>query len=731
MDKNSDNNGSGGSGPDSQNNRSQDGRPQPNRRSNNSILIFLILAALVALLFYQGTENRSEILVSQFQEELAKGNVEEVRIADRYVYGKFKIPPEAPAAKEGAKTDEPGDEGQPKKLLEEFRVVRTNDAGWAVNLEKELKAKGVQFGYQPPDETLQMLSLFAMIGLPLAILFFLFMMFRRTRSDLMGGGFLSGFSKSPAKLFEATEKMVTFDDVAGLEGVKADLQEIVEFLKTPEKFQKLGGHVPKGVLLNGPPGTGKTLLARAVAGEASVPFFSVNGSEFIQMFVGVGASRVRDLFKTAKEQSPAIIFIDEIDAVGRQRGAGLGGGHDEREQTLNQILSEMDGFTGNQAVIVVAATNRPDVLDPALLRPGRFDRHVTVGRPTMKGREAIFKVHIREVPLADDVDLRRLAAGTVGLTGADIRNMVNEAALWAARNDKKIVDMSDFDHARDKILMGAKREEVLQEDEKEKTAYHEAGHTLTAWHLDGAHVVHKVTIIPRGRALGVTQYVPNEDRLSISKKELDHQLIVLLGGRAAEKIIYNETCVGAENDLERATGIARRMVTHWGMSPKIGPVSYKTSEEDPFLGREIGHTRQFSEHTQELVDEEVARILMEADQKAEQLLREHRAELETITRALLESEELGEAELTELIGPSLQSKMRSEKDPPAEDQVLAPESAPEHSPGPAVQPESGPAVQPESGPAVQPESGPAIQRESGPAVQHESGPAVQPDPKTE
>jgi cell division protease FtsH len=451
--------------------------------------------------------------------------------------------------------------------------------------------------------------------------------------------------------------MVTFKDVAGLEGVKADLEEIVEFLKTPDKFQKLGGRVPKGVLLNGPPGTGKTLLARAVAGEAGVPFFSVNGSEFIQMFVGVGASRVRDLFKTAKDSSPAIIFIDEIDAVGRQRGAGLGGGHDEREQTLNQILGEMDGFAANQAVIVVAATNRPDVLDPALLRPGRFDRHITVGRPTMKGREAIFKVHVRDVPLAEDVELRRLAAGTVGLTGADIQNMVNEAALWAARQNKKIVDMSDFDYARDKILMGAKREEVLQDSEKEKTAYHEAGHTLTAWHLDGAHMVHKVTIIPRGRALGVTQYVPNEDRLSISRKELDHQLIVLLGGRAAEKIIYNETCAGAENDLERATSIARKMVTHWGMSPKIGPVSYKTSDEDPFLGREIHQSRQFSEHTQELIDEEVARILLEADQKSEQLLREHRVELEKITKALLEHEELGDRELTDLIGPSIQSRM--------------------------------------------------------------------------
>jgi cell division protease FtsH len=644
----------------------ENGSPSPespeNKRSNNSLWIALILAGLMILLFYNREEEVSLVSASFFQQELEKKNIDRVSIGEHRVYGTFLIRPEEPPVVEnGGKQIQKGEDGQPQKYLKKFAFNRTTDAGWVVQFENQMKAAGVEFEIRDPDNTQQVMYFIALIGLPLAILFFLFMMLRRTRSDIMGGGFLSGFSKSPAKRFEATEKMVTFDDVAGLEGVKADLQEIVDFLKTPEKFQKLGGRVPKGVLLNGPPGTGKTLLARAVAGEASVPFFSVNGSEFIQMFVGVGASRVRDLFKTAKEHSPAIIFIDEIDAVGRQRGAGLGGGHDEREQTLNQILSEMDGFAGDQAVIVVAATNRPDVLDPALLRPGRFDRHVTVGRPTMKGREAIFKVHVRDVPLADDVDLKRLAAGTVGLTGADIRNMVNEAALWAARQDKKIVDMSDFDYARDKILMGAKREEILNESEKEKTAYHEAGHTLTAWHLDGTHVVHKVTIIPRGRALGATQYVPSEDRLSISKRELDHQLIVLLGGRAAEKIIYNETCVGAENDLERATGIARRMVTHWGMSHKIGPVSYKTSEDDPFLGREIHQTRQFSEHTQELVDEEVARILMEADQKAEQLLREHREELEKITRELLEHEELGEAELTELLGPSIQSKMRDQE----------------------------------------------------------------------
>lgn len=669
MDKKADNNDSSGQ------------EPQENRRGNNSLVIALLLAGLVVLLFYNRGEERSAISVSFFQQELKRGNVESVSIGDRRVYGVFKTRPEAPEPPKTESAEEGGEEqtAEPKEYLKKFYFNRSTDAGWVVQLENELRAEGVEFNHLDPDNTQQIIYFIALIGLPLAILFFLFMMLRRTRSDIMGGGFLSGFSKSPAKRFEANEKMVTFDEVAGLEGVKADLQEIVDFLKTPEKFQKLGGRVPKGVLLNGPPGTGKTLLARAVAGEAGVPFFSVNGSEFIQMFVGVGASRVRDLFKTAKEHSPAIIFIDEIDAVGRQRGAGLGGGHDEREQTLNQILGEMDGFTGSQAVIVVAATNRPDVLDPALLRPGRFDRHITVGRPTMKGREAIFKVHVRDVPLADDVDLKRLAAGTVGLTGADIRNMVNEAALWAARQDKKIVDMSDFDHARDKILMGAKREEVLQESEKEKTAYHEAGHTLTAWHLDGAHVVHKVTIIPRGRALGVTQYVPNEDRLSISKRELDHQLIVLLGGRAAEKIIYNETCVGAENDLERATSIARRMVTHWGMSPKIGPVSYKTSDEDPFLGREIHQSRQFSEHTQELIDEEVARILLEADQKAEQLLREHRGDLESITRALLEHEELGESELTDLIGPSIQSRTRKQGSDDEQIQSIGPENSAEPS----------------------------------------------------
>lgn len=514
------------------------------------------------------------------------------------------------------------------------------------------KLPSVAYVYLPPDDTASFLLMIAVM-LPIVILVFFWISYRRSQSQFMGGGFLSGFGKSTAKRYDKDDHLITFKDVAGQKAAKSDLMEIVEFLQAPEKYQKLGGRVPKGVLLNGPPGTGKTLLAKAVAGEAGAPFFSINGSEFIQMFVGVGASRVRDLFQQAKDAAPAIIFIDEIDAVGRQRGAGVGGGHDEREQTLNQILSEMDGFSTTDSAIVIAATNRPDVLDPALLRPGRFDRHVTVGMPTLKGRAGIFKVHVREVPLGDDVDIDRLAAGTTGLTGADIRNMVNEAALWAARHDKDYVEMSDFDYARDKILMGAKREEVLTAEDKEKTAYHEAGHTLTSWFLKGADRVHKVTIIPRGRSLGSTQMLPEEDRVSMSQTQLEDHLVVFLAGRAAEHLIYEETTVGAENDLERATSMARRMVTRWGMSDKLGPVNYKLSDEDPFLGREIHAQRQFSEHTMEAIDEEVTRLLHRASNRASEFLTEYRQQLEDVTQALLEREELSENELIEIIGPSV------------------------------------------------------------------------------
>ncbi|MCL4195801.1 MAG: ATP-dependent zinc metalloprotease FtsH, partial [Thermoguttaceae bacterium] len=508
------------------------------------------------------------------------------------------------------------------------------------SLDGLLREKVPDYSAEEPADSTDLL-LAASFILPLLLLVGIWVMFRRTRDQVLGGGgILAGFSKSPAKRYESGDKPVTFDDVAGLESVKGELQEIVEFLKDPKKFQRLGGRVPKGVLLNGPPGTGKTLLGRAVAGEAGVPFFSISGSEFIQMFVGVGASRVRDMFQTAKENSPSILFIDEIDAVGRIRGAGLGGGHDEREQTLNQILSEMDGFSPNESVIVVAATNRPDVLDPALLRPGRFDRHITVDRPNLKGRLAIFKVHCRNVPLADDVDLERLAAGTVGLTGADIRNLVNEAALWATRSGKDAVDMADFEYARDKVLMGPKREEVLSGKEKTMTAYHEAGHVLLVWLIGGSDRVHKVSIIPRGRALGATQLLPEEDRVNISEGELHTRISFLMGGRAAEKLVFNEFTAGAEDDLKRATQLARRMVMHWGMSPRLGPVAFRAGEVHPFLGRDMGEPREYSESTAQLIDEEVSRILRNATERAEQLLAEHRVKLDGLASALEREETL-------------------------------------------------------------------------------------------
>ncbi|MDR3634995.1 MAG: ATP-dependent zinc metalloprotease FtsH [Isosphaeraceae bacterium] len=492
-------------------------------------------------------------------------------------------------------------------------------------------------------------------------------MMRRAR-DQFDGGILGSFVKSPAKRHDRSKQRTTFDEVAGLENAKSELQEIVEFLKSPEKFQRLGGRIPKGVLLIGPPGSGKTLLARAVAGEAGVPFFSISGSEFIQMFVGVGASRVRDMFKQAKENSPCILFIDEIDAVGRVRGAGLGGGHDEREQTLNQILTEMDGFSPNESVIVLAATNRPDVLDPALLRPGRFDRHVTVDRPTRKGRHDILKVHTRAIPLSADVDLDSIARGTVGMSGADLANLVNEAALLATRENKDKVDMRDFDAARDKILMGAKREEIITDKEKRLTAYHESGHALVAWLTPGADPVHKVTIIPRGRALGVTQFLPEEERMLINESEVVADLTVALGGRAAERLVYNDPTAGAAGDLKQATRLARMMVTQWGMSDRVGPVFFRASEEHPFLGREMSETRDHSEHTAQVIDEEIARILREADERAYRLLEEHRDELERLTEALIEREVLTVGEIEELIGKRAGARPDSE---PASDEVAA------------------------------------------------------------
>lgn len=628
-----------------------DAKPPP-RRPIPGMLFTIGLGLLLGILILATLVPKRSVIedYSYFVQLVREGRVQRLEIAGDEAFGVFKDQPPL-----DSELDSEGNHRKDRKQLEKNFYVRLLKMQKAQDeLDTLLRDQKVQTATRPArsDPALVTTWILAII-LPIVLFVVLWITFRRTREQIMGGGFLSGFTKSTAKRYEPTQQAITFKEVAGLEGVKSDLQEMVDFLKDPQRFQKLGGRVPKGVLLMGPPGTGKTLLARAVAGEAGVPFFSVSGSEFIQMFVGVGASRVRDLFQTAKDNSPAIIFIDEIDAVGRQRGAGLGGGHDEREQTLNQILSEMDGFSQTDSVIVLAATNRPDVLDPALLRPGRFDRHVTVGRPTQKGRHEIFKVHVRDVPLADDVDLDVLARNTIGLTGADIRNIVNEAALWAARNNKSKVDRSDFDYARDKVLMGAKREEVLTEKEKEKTAYHEAGHTLMAWMLPGAHRVHKVTIIPRGRALGVTQMTPTEDRFNMSESELQDHLTMMLGGREAERLIYRETTIGAENDLEQATGLARRMVTQWGMSDRLGPVSYKLSDEDPFLGREMHQQRHFSEHTMEVIDEEVTKLLHTAAQRAGDLLAKHLDKLESVTRKLLEQEELGEDEITELIGPSV------------------------------------------------------------------------------
>ncbi|MFZ4079840.1 MAG: ATP-dependent zinc metalloprotease FtsH [Pirellula sp.] len=651
--------------------RKPDGQPQPSavqaRKNGNSFWwISLLFLICFLMLFLPNTAEYSRIDYSFFLDQLDRQNVQRLTIYPSYAEGTFIVAPEKPVTydAEGKPVNpKPSANGASPRLSENFRVALPDQGevrrGLFERLEKVREAKDSLVYDVVPSTDSNLLYLI----LSVASLAFLgagiYMLMRRSRDNMMGGGFLNSFSRSTAKRFEPSDQSITFEDVAGLEGVKADLKEIVEFLKSPEKFQKLGGRVPKGVLLNGPPGTGKTLLARAIAGEAGVAFYSVNGSEFIQMFVGVGASRVRDLFATAKQNAPGIIFIDEIDAVGRQRGAGLGGGHDEREQTLNQILSEMDGFSPTESIIVVASTNRPDVLDPALLRPGRFDRHITVGRPTLKGREEILKVHVREVPLDADVDLRRLAEATVGLTGADLRNIVNEAALWAARNDKKVVHMSDFEYARDKVLMGAKREEVMAPAEKEKTAYHEAGHTIAAWFLQGAQRVHKVTIIPRGQSLGSTQILPSEDRMNLAEHEVRDQLVVLLAGRAAEQIVYHETSVGAENDLERATSLSRRMISHWGMSRKLGPVSYKLSDSDPFLGREIHQQRQFSEKTQEIIDHEIGEALRSADRYAIELLEKHRTALELLKDALMAQEELDEKEILELIGPSVHASNQS------------------------------------------------------------------------
>jgi len=559
-----------------------------------------------------------------------------------------------------------------------FRVTVPKEN--APEITKTLRDKAVQLSVKEVrsgDWVLILLN-----ALPLLLLAgFVFFLMRQMQA---GGNKALSFGKSRARLLSAQQKKATFKDVAGSDEAKEELQEIIEFLKDPQKFQKLGGRIPKGVLLVGPPGTGKTLLARAIAGEANVPFFSISGSDFVEMFVGVGASRVRDLFEQGKKNAPCIIFIDEIDAVGRHRGAGLGGGHDEREQTLNALLVEMDGFESNEGVILIAATNRPDVLDPALLRPGRFDRRVVVARPDVKGREEILRVHTRKVPLADDVDLSIIARGTPGFSGADLANLVNEAALWAARQNRKFVAMDDFEMSKDKVLMGVERKSmILSDEEKRNTAYHEAGHALVAAMTPGTDPVHKVTIIPRGMALGLTMQLPEADKHTYTKDYLEGMLAVLMGGRTAEEIFLGHITTGAGNDIERATDIARNMVCEWGMSD-LGPLAFGKKEEAIFLGREIAQHRDFSEDTALQIDREVKRIVSTGYEKAKNILNSNKETLDRIAQALLEREVLDANEVRLLMeGKPLPEKPRTPPTPPptaaapaADPKVVRPEMRP-------------------------------------------------------
>ena len=515
----------------------------------------------------------------------------------------------------------------------------------------QLQQKGVVIKAEPPPQPSLLGSLLLSL-LPFALMIGIVVWMSRRAMGQQGGGGLMSIGKSKAKLLTEAHGRVTFDDVAGIDEAKEDLQEIVEFLRDPQKFQRLGGRIPRGVLLVGPPGTGKTLTARAVAGEANVPFFTISGSDFVEMFVGVGASRVRDMFEQAKKNAPCIIFIDEIDAVGRHRGAGLGGGNDEREQTLNQLLVEMDGFEANEGVIIIAATNRPDVLDPALLRPGRFDRQIVVPNPDVVGREKILRVHVRKVPLAPDVDLKIIARGTPGFSGADLMNLVNEAALLAARRGKRIVTMKEFEDAKDKVMMGAERRTlVMTDDEKRLTAYHEAGHAVVALNVPATDPVHKATIIPRGRALGMVMQLPERDKLSMSYEQMTSRLAIMMGGRIAEEMIFGHDKVtsGAQSDIEQATRLARMMVTRWGFSPELGTVAYGENQEEVFLGMSMGRQQNVSEATAQKIDSEVRRLVEDGLNDARRILTEKQHELEALARGLLEYETLSGEEIRNLL----------------------------------------------------------------------------------
>ena len=608
--------------------------------------IFLMVAVFVAVIllwnFLDSVQNGSpdEQSYTEFTKLMEEGRIREVTITQSGQVTGIYVP-------DGA--DSP----------REFKAVIPKDG--MENIATHLSDNGVGVEIQN-DEQNNWFYVLLSSGLPILLFigFWIFIM----RQMQAGGNRALSFGKSRARLSTNQQKNVTFKDVAGVEEAKEELQEIVEFLREPQKFQKLGGRIPKGVLLMGPPGTGKTLLARAIAGEANVPFFNISGSDFVEMFVGVGASRVRDLFEQGKKNAPCIIFIDEIDAVGRHRGAGLGGGHDEREQTLNQLLVEMDGFESNEGVILIAATNRPDVLDPALLRPGRFDREVVVSLPDIKGREGILKVHTRRIPLADDVNISVLARGTPGMSGAQLANLVNEAALNAARFDRRAVTMDDFEEAKDKVLMGKERRSmVMTEKEKRNTAYHEAGHALVAYFLPDADPLHKVTIIPRGRALGVTMQLPEEDKYNYTKEYMLANITILLAGRAAEEIFLGSMTTGASNDMERTTSLARKMVCEWGMSD-LGPLTFGKNEEQIFLGREISRHKDYSEKTAIKIDDEVRSIVSTSDLKSREILKGHREALVRLAEALLEYETLDSSEITAVIQGEPIRQDEAEAEPP-------------------------------------------------------------------